>query len=77
MNTVYNFNVISLFNLDSNIPISAAHSVIYSQVLKATNSYEYFMDSLSELRRKMIRQNISKSGAEKEFRKFLSVRSMT
>ena len=47
--------------------------VIYSQVLrffKATNVYEHFINSLSELRTKMIQQQFSKIGIEKEFKKF-------
>lgn len=69
----FSFKVISLPNLDSNIPKGAAHSVIYSQVLrffKATNVYEHFINSLSELRTKMIQQQFSKIGIEKEFKKF-------
>ena len=70
----YNFQVISLPNLNSNIPISSAYSVIYSQVLryfKATNGMRQFMGSLDRLRNKMIRQNFLRSGIEKQFNKFV------
>ena len=69
----YEFQVISLPNLKSNIPVSAGYSVIYSQVLryfKATNIIDNFYSSLVNLKSKMVNQNFSSHGITKQFNKF-------
>ena len=69
----YDFQVISLPNLKSNIPMAAAYSVIYSQVLRhfnATNNIDKFYLSLGRLKSKMIKQNFNRQGIDKQFNKF-------
>ena len=71
----YNFNVISLPNLKSNVPISAAYSVIYSQILRyfeATNNIVEFYYSLSTLKTKMRKQNFNEHGIVKQINKFFN-----
>ena len=58
----FSFRVISLPNLESNVPKAAAHSVIYSRVLrffKETNVHEHFINNLIELRTNMMQQQFS------------------
>lgn len=71
----YSFQVISLPNLKSNIPISAGYSVIYSQIVryfKATNNIDNFNLSLYNLKCKMVKQNFSEHGISKQIRKFFN-----
>ena len=69
----YDFRVISMPNLRSNVPINASYSVIYSQILRyfnATNDILKFYDSLKLLKVKMIKQNFSHKGILKQIKKF-------
>ena len=71
----FDFKVISLPNLKSNIPINASHSVIYSQIVRyfnATNNLSEFLNSVDNLKSKMVCQNFSKRGVIKQINKFMS-----
>ena len=73
----YDFQVISMPNLKSNIPVTAAYSVIYSQVLryfKATSNIDKLYVSLGKLKSKMIGQNFKSQGIIKQFNKFFVCR---
>ena len=61
----YDFNVISLPNFKSNVPVSPTYSVIYSQILRyfnATNNIDNFYNNIRTLNSKLINQNFSKHG---------------
>ena len=73
----YDFNVISLPNLKSNVPVSPTYSVLYSQILRyfnATNNIDDFCNNVRALRLKMLNQNFRKHGIHMQISKFLNSR---
>ena len=74
----YNFNIISLPNFKSNVPILPTYSVIYSQILRyfnATNDINNLCDNIRALNNKLINQNFSKQGIRLQVSKFLNNRA--
>ena len=70
----FSFNVISLPNLSSNIPIEPSYSVFYSQlvrVLHANNNKENFIESVKRLMHKLCHQNFNYNRLVFYLRKFL------
>ena len=71
----FDFKVISLPNLKSNVPINASYSVIYSQITRyfnATNNVSEFLLSIDNLKSKMLMQNFANKGIVKQINKFMS-----
>ena len=59
----FNFNIISLPNMSSNIPINQAYSTYYSQIIryfKANNNYSNFVNNVKCLYNKLCKQNFNK-----------------
>ena len=59
----FNFNVISLPNLASNIPINQAYGTFYSQIVRifnANNNFMNFVNDIKYLILKLTKQNFNK-----------------
>jgi len=59
----FDFNVISLPNMSSNIPINQAYGTFYSQIIRyfnANNNYINFVDNVKCLITKLCNQNYNK-----------------
>ena len=59
----FNFDVISLPNMSSNIPINQAYSTYYNQIIRyfrANNNYSNFVHSVKCLYNKLCKQNFNK-----------------
>ena len=70
----FNFNVISLPNLCSNIPINNAYGTFYSQVVRlfnANNNAELFIENVKNLITKLCHQNFNRRVLLKFVSKFI------
>ena len=71
----FSFNVISLPNLSSNIPIEPTYGVFYSQlvrVLHANNDKKHFIENVEKLMFKLCHQNFNYNRLVFYLRKFLT-----
>lgn len=69
----FSFKVVSLPNLASNIPVSAAYSVFYSQIIRifyANNNIEHFYTSVVALIKKLCSQNFERNKLIYQIHKF-------
>ena len=71
----FNFNVVSMPNLSSNVPIDASYSVFYSQIIrifKANNSIDQLHIDIKNMMDKLCKQNFKYSKLVHQIYKFKS-----